>query len=302
MDNFVEIRTVLGKKKIAKNTVTLSHEHICCYSEYLNSMSKKYLNKAELTEKSAAVLKSLKEKYNLGLFMDCTPLNIGRDVELLKKVAELSGVDIVCSTGFYYGYDPILNCLSAETIADFMAEDAENTCAGVIKAAVELDAVSDFDIKLLKAAAIAQRKTGLPIILHTNAINKNGAKAVEALLGENAVPEKTVVGHLSDTDDIEYIKSFARLGCFVAFDRIYDCPNDSYINSKINQIAAFCEAGFENKLLLSHDDAVFMGFSDKPQIKTPRWSFMFDNIASRLDSRLSKKILEENPISLLCIE
>ena len=28
MDKFVEVRTVLGIKKISKNTVTLSHEHI----------------------------------------------------------------------------------------------------------------------------------------------------------------------------------------------------------------------------------------------------------------------------------
>ena len=89
MDNFVEVRTVFGKKKISKNTVTLSHEHICCYSEYLNIMSKSYLDKAELAEKSADILKNMKEKYGLGLFIDCTPINIGRDVELLKKVSEL---------------------------------------------------------------------------------------------------------------------------------------------------------------------------------------------------------------------
>ncbi len=302
MNEFCEIRTVLGKKKINKSTVTLSHEHICCYSEYLNRMSKKYLSKAELIDKSAGILKDLKEKHNLGLFIDCTPLNIGRDVELLKKVSVLSGVDIVCSTGFYYCYDPILDCLSAETLAAFNEEDAANTCAGVIKAAVEHDTVSDFDFKLLKATAAAQKKTGLPIILHTNARNKNGSAAVEILLGENVDPQKTVVGHLSDTDDMEYIKSFAKLGCYVAFDRIYDVKSDSYINSKINQIIEFCEAGYESKLLLSHDDAVFMGFADNPQIKTPRWNYMFDNIIPRLDSKLTAKVSAENPIFLLCTE
>ena len=85
MNNFVEVKTVLDKKKISKNTVTLSHEHICCYSEYLNMMSKDYLDKAELVEKSADILKNMKEKYGVGLFIDCTPVNIGRNVELLKK-------------------------------------------------------------------------------------------------------------------------------------------------------------------------------------------------------------------------
>lgn len=300
MNDFCEIRTVLGKKKISKSTVTLSHEHICCYSEYLNTMSAGYLNQAELTKKSVAVLKQMKEKYNLGLFIDCTPLNIGRNIPLLKNVSELSGVDIVCSTGFYYGDDPILNCMSAEALADYMVEDANNVCAGVIKAAVEYEEISEFNRKLLKASAIAQMKTGLPIVLHTNANNKNGLKAVDILLSENANAGKTVVGHLSDTKDTDYIKSFAKLGCYVAFDRIYENTNNDYINSKISQITDFCEAGYENKLLLSHDDAVFMGFNNNPQIKEPRWSFMFDNIIPRLDIKLSKKILEENPIAMLC--
>ena len=299
MDNFVEVRTVLGKKKISKNTVTLSHEHICCYSEYLNMMSKSYLDKAELAKKSADILKSMKEKYGVGLFIDCTPLNIGRDVELLKKVSELSGIDIVCSSGFYYNDEPILNCMYDETLAEFITEDINNTCAGIIKAAVEYEIISHFNIKLLKATAIAQKQTGLPIILHTNANNKNGIKAVEILLGENIKPKNIVVGHLSDANDNEYIKTFAKLGCYVALDRMYDNKTEEYITSKINQINALCETGYADRILLSHDDAVFQGFCDKPQMKVPRWSYMFEYILPRLDNDIANKILRENPMTML---
>ena len=300
MNDFVEVRTVLGTKKISKNTVTLSHEHICCYSEYLNIMSKTYLDKAELSKKSADILKNMKEKYGLGLFIDCTPINIGRDVELLKKVSELSGVDIVSSCGFYYNDEPILDCMSAETLAEFIVGDANNTCAGIIKAAVEYDTVSPFNIKLLKASAIAQKRTGLPIILHTNANNKNGVKAVEILLGENVNPKNIVVGHLSDTDDNEYIKNFARSGCYVALDRLYDNKTEEYITSKINQINALSDAGYTDRILLSHDDLVFQGFCDKPQIKEPRWSYMFEHIVPKLDDNIANKILKENPLVMLC--
>ena len=300
MNDFVEVRTVLGKKKISKNTVTLSHEHICCYSKYLNIMSKSYLDKPKLAEKSADILKNMKEKYGVELFIDCTPVNIGRDVELLKKVSELSGVDIVCSSGFYYNDEPILDCMSAETLAEYILEDANNTYAGIIKAAVEYDTVSPFNIKLLKASAIAQNKTGLPIILHTNANNKNGVKAVEILLSENVEPKNIVVGHLSDTNDIEYIKNFTKSGCYVALDRMYDNKTEEYITSKINQINELCEAGYADKLLLSHDDSVFQGFCDKPQIKEPRWSYMFEHIVPKLDDNIANKILKENPLTMLC--
>lgn len=302
MDSFCEIRTVLGKKKIGKNTVTLSHEHICCYSEYLNTMSASYLDKNKLVAQSVSILKNMKKKYGVGLFIDCTPLNIGRDVELLKRVAELSDVDIVCSTGFYYSNDAILDCMSAEALADFTVEDANNTCAGIIKAAVEYETLSDFNIKLLRAAAIAHGKTDLPIVLHTNANNKNGAKAVDILLAENVKPQNIVVGHLSDTEDIEYIGYFANLGCYIALDRLYGDKSEEYINAKIRQINTLCESGFEDQILLSHDDAVFMGFCDNPRIKEPRWSYMSEYIVPKLDMSISKKILTENPLKMLCGE
>lgn len=295
----VEIKTVLGKKKIAKDTKVLSHEHICCYSEYLNMMSKGYLDKNSLIKRSVEILKNMKEKYGVGLFLDCTALNIGRDIKLLKVISELSGVDIVCSTGFYYNDEPILNCMSSETLADFMVEDANDACAGIIKAAVEYEAVSDFNVKLLKATAAVQRQTGLPIVLHTNAGNKNGAKAVEILLEFNVEPQKIVVGHLSDTEDIEYIKSFASKGCYVALDRMYDNKTEEYIIAKTNQINTLCDAGYADKLLLSHDDSVFQGFCDKPQIKEPRWSYMFEYILPRLDKAIADKIISQNPLKML---
>lgn len=295
----VEIRTVFGKKEISASTKVLSHEHICCYSEYLNMISNAYLDKNSLIKKSVEILKNMKEKYGVGLFIDCTPINIGRDIEMLKNISEQSGIDIVCSTGFYYNDEPILNCMSAETLAEYIIEDANNVCAGIIKAAVEYETVSDFNIKLLKASAIAQKKTGLPIFLHTNANNKNGEKAVEILLAENVKPQNIVVGHLSDTDDIEYIKRFAKAGCYIALDRMYDNKAEEYVTTKTNQITALCEAGYADKLLLSHDDSIFQGFCENPQIKEPRWVYMFEYIIPRLGKSISKKILTENPLKML---
>lgn len=302
MNDFVEIRTVLGKKKVDKNTVTLAHEHICCYSAYLDGMSDNYINKSETVKVASEFLKQMKEKYGLGVFIDCTPLNIGRNIEILKTVSENSGVNIVCSSGLYYNEDPILNCMSAEALADFIVEDTNNACAGIIKAAVEYKTVSEFNVKLLKATAVAQKKTGLPIVLHTNANNKNGAKAVEILLDCNVAPERIVVGHLSDTDDIEYIKSIAKNGCYIALDRIYDDKTEKYLASKAKQIIGLCDAGYENQILLSHDDAVFQGFCANPKIKAPRWNFMFEYLLPLLDSKTAKKISAENPLMMLCAE
>lgn len=302
MNDLVCVKTVLGEKRISRDTLTLSHEHICCYSQYLDMMSKSYLDKNELAERAAEQLGALRRRFGLGLFIDCTPLGIGRDTELLGRVSEMSEVDIVCSAGFYYGDDPIINCMSASSVAKYIIEDARNVSAGVIKAAVEYDVISELDGKLLRAAAIAHGETGLPIILHTNANNRNGSAAVEILLGENVAPKSIVVGHLSDTEDIEYIKSFAEMGCYVALDRIYDNDSEEYINLKVGQITKLCNAGYGDRVLLSHDDAVFMGFSDAPQIKEPRWSFALERVTPRLDASAADRILKTNPIRMLCGE
>lgn len=300
MSKNVQINTVLGKKIVSDDTVSLSHEHICCYSEYLAMMSKRYLDKNELTQKAVEVLVDMKKKYGVGLFVDCTTVNIGRDIELLKNVSRLSGVDIVCSTGFYYGEEPVLGATTAEELADFMLEDAQNICAGVIKAAVERENLEEHNVRFLKAAAIAQKKTDLPIVLHTNANNRNGLKALEILLGENVSPDRIAVGHLSDTADTEYIKGFAKMGCYVALDRMYDDKSDEYICAKVNQIRSLCDAGCDDRILLSHDDALFQGFAPNPHIKEPRFSYMFEHILPALDADTAQKIVARNVISLLC--
>jgi phosphotriesterase-related protein len=136
-------------------------------------------------------------------------------------------------------------------IAEYIIKDAEKVNAGIIKCAVENEILSEFNKKLLIASAIAQKELGLPIVLHTNANNKNGLKALEILLSEGVKPQAITVGHLSDTEDLEYIKQIAETGCFIGFDRLYDNSSEEYISKKTEAIAELCNAGYEDKILLS---------------------------------------------------
>ena len=294
-------KTVLGDITESDLGITLSHEHICCYSDYLYQMARdKYLDKERLLNVAVDYLKSLKEKYCLNTFIDCTPVNIGRDIELLKKVSQKSEVNIVCSTGFYCTEEPVLYNSSAELIAEYIVKDTENINAGIIKCAVENETISDFNKKLLIASAIAQKTLGLPIVLHTNANNKNGLKALEILLSEGVKAQAITVGHLSDTEELEYIKQIAEIGCFIGLDRLYDNCSEKYISKKIETVAELCDAGYEDKILLSHDALFFNGFEEKPTInKCPRFSYCFDNILPKLSNQLAQKIMIEKPIKML---
>lgn len=299
------INSVLGQIGINSIGAVLCHEHICCFSEYLFKMAgKEYIDKDELAGKSIAELKRLKNTYGMNLFIDCTSVNIGRDIELLKKVSEESGVHIVCSTGFYYTDEPVLYNMSEETLAEYIVADAKETNAGIIKAAVENEKISAFNVKLLKATALAHQKLGLPIVLHTNAHNKNGLYALEILLQNGVSPECITVGHLSDTEDNDYIIEFAKRGCYIGLDRLYNNTSDDYINKKLEIISKLCELGYTDKIILSHDELFFNGFDAEPQFKEiTRFDYVFKHILPRFDASVSDTIIRKNPIRMLkCME
>ena len=296
-----KIKTVLGNISESDIGTVLPHEHICCCSEYLYRMSgEKYLDKDKLLACSVSYLKAIKEKYNLSTFIDCTPVNIGRDIELLKKVSEQSGVNIICSTGFYYTEESVLFNTSAENLSEHIIADAVNVNAGIIKCAVEYENISPFNEKILRACAKAQLELNLPIVMHSNAKNKNGIKALEIILSEGVKPQAVTVSHLSDTQDIEYIKFFAKRGCYIGLDRMYGNFSDEYFESKIHTITELADAGYADKILLSHDALFFNGFQETPKInETPRFNYCFDYILPKLSKGLAEKITEENPLKML---
>lgn len=294
-------KTVLGDISESDLGVTLAHEHICCFSEYAYQMvGKDYLDKNALADTVTVYLKELKKKYGLATFVDCTPINIGRDVELLKRISEQSEINIICSTGFYYTDEPLLYNTSAEQLCKYMVADAYAVNAGIIKCAVENEAITRFGEKLLRACAKAHLCLGLPIVLHSNANNRNALKALEILFSEGVNPNAVTVGHLSDTDDLEYVKSIASYGCFIGLDRLNKNTSEEYVSKKTQSILELSKASYEDQILLSHDALFFNGFEAELKIyEQPRFSYCFDYILPQLPKSLSYKLMVQNPMRML---
>lgn len=296
----MEIKTVLGNISENEVGITLPHEHITCYSEFYYKMAgKKYLDKELLLETAVRYLNEMKATYNLSTFVDCTPVNIGRDIELLKEVSKLSGVNIICSTGYYCIDDAQLISPPIEKIVEFIAEDAKKVNAGILKCAIENEVLSDFDNKILRAIAKAQRILNLPVVMHSNARNKNGKKGLEILLSEGVKPHAIMVGHLSDTYDLDYIKEIASYGCFIGLDRLYGNMTEERFKKDVNRILALFDAGYGNQVLLSHDGLVFNGFREELQPEELRFAWHFKHILPKLSKEAFDKIMIENPLKML---
>lgn len=298
------LRTVLGDREAPRARV-LPHEHIWCVSPWAREMCASYVDRDAVIERAVAELERLRLETGLGVFVDCTGVNFGRDVELLKTVSARSGVEIVCASGFYYNDEPVLYRTSAEKLAEYLTEDAARVHAGVIKAAVERPEIGDFQAKLLTAAALASRETGLPIVLHTNARNQNGIEAVKILTERGAAPEKITVGHLSDTEDAEYAAAFARKGCYIALDRLYGRTDEAYVDAKVAMVKRLREKGVADRVLLSHDGAVFQGFDAEPKIlENTRFAYAFTVIVPALiragiPESAVEEIVSANPLRAL---
>ena len=295
------MKTVLGNLPKNQLGITLAHEHICCYSEYAYQMAgERYLNKDELIKTACAYLKTMKQRYGLASLVDCTPVNIGRDVNILKRVSEEAEINIVCATGFYYTDEPVLHATSANRLRDYLVADTKATNAGIIKCAVEHGTIDAFQEKLLRACARTHLDTALPLVIHTNATNQNARRALEILLSEKVSPNAITVGHLSDADDTAYIKEIAACGCWIGLDRLYDDPSAQYVSKKLCQIKELFASGYGDRVLLSHDAQFFNGFEAEPQIcKTPRLSYCFEYILPQLPQEWVEMLTVQNPMCML---
>jgi phosphotriesterase-related protein len=269
-----EVNTVLGAISPDELGVTLVHEHIVFgYPGWYGDTVARF----DRDQVKAAAVERMSELAALGVktFIDATPNETGRDPLLYREIADESGMQIICSTGFYteaQGGSAYFNFRRqlgnpAEEIYDlFMTEICHGigdtgVQAGVIKLASGHGAISDYERMFFVAAARVQRETGVPIITHTEQ-GTMGPEQAELLVSEGADPGRIMIGHMSDNCDLAYQEATLAHGVSVAFDRMGlevnpDCPNDE---RRIACLIELIKAGCGDRLMLSHDSIIhFLG-------------------------------------------
>ena len=65
-------------------------------------------------------------------------------------------------------------------------------------------------------------------------------------------------------------------------------------------IESLCDAGYGDKILLSHDAMYFSGFNTEPKVNpNPRFEYVYKNILPRLDKKTADAIMCKNPVAML---
>jgi len=251
------INTVRGQIPAEKLGLTLPHEHI--FTDLRGPLSPEYA--VADPEHVVQVMKPfLDEIFELGVsaLVECSTMGVGRNPEILRKIAENTPIHIIAPTGVYTEayVPPVLKEKSAEEISDIWVRDitigieSSDVRAGFIKMAVSDDGISDIERKNLKAAVLTSQRTGAVIASHT--IGGDNAKAeMDLLEGFGLDLNKFIWTHAqSETDTIFLIKA-AQRGVTLSIDAIGSgwSPDEDMLEFTL----ALINAGYSEKILLSHD-------------------------------------------------
>jgi len=191
--------------------------------------------------------------------VDCTPAYLGRDVRLLMRLSGASGVNILTNTGYYgaakdkhlprHAFTESADQLSARWIREFeRGIDGTDVKPALMKIGVDEAPLSDVDAKLVRAAALTARATGLPIASHTS----TGAAAMAEidLLDRGGVPAGAFIWvHAQSERDSTFHTRAARAGAWVEFDGVSDASVDRHVEL-VRQMKA---QGLLERVLVSQD-------------------------------------------------
>ncbi len=253
------INTVLGPIPAEQLGRTLIHEHVICTSPVLlRNFGDKWFVREDIIKTAVQKLKTAKERIGLNTVVDATPLNLGRDLELLAEVSRRSGVNIIASTGMYYYEDFSFNHLPEDVLAEQMINECLNgnpfngIRPGFLKCASDYAGITPFVRKIHKIMGKVQAATGLPIFVHTRQADGNALEQIDILLENGADLNKIIIGHAADENNPEYALAVLKRGSMVSIDRIYRA-GDAWRANKVNVAYELIRQGWSSKILFAHD-------------------------------------------------
>jgi len=251
----MRIQTVLGSVEPSDLGVTLIHEHLLCDLIGADRVGPHRYNAEEVFEVMLPYLLRLREAGGQTL-VDCTPKYLGRDVGLLRRFAQASGLHIITAAGLYKEPSLPESAIegSAESIAEEFIREAEEGIEGtdirpgLIKIAMPDGPLDSLYEKIVRAAAITHLRTGLTIAAHTGE-GRTALQELETLAQEGVAANAFIWVHADTEPDSGLRREAASRGAWIEIDGIGFTDERRHI-AMIHEVL---EAGLEERLLISQD-------------------------------------------------
>lgn len=234
------VRTVLGDIDPEGLGFCYAHEHLAIVRSYTTEKTPDFL--LDDVEGMAKDLAEAKAGGGLGWCVDSMPGGgAGRSPAALRALSEKAGVPIVCPTGLHLRkYYPeghwgprasqaelqevfvweIERGVDVNDLAGPTYRPMDGVRAGVIKVAGGRDALDEYERRLFRAAAGAQRVTGCPILTHAEE-GTAGLEQARLLIDSGADPGHIVLSHLDRVPDAGYHREVLRTGVRLEYDSAF---------------------------------------------------------------------------------
>ena len=295
-----KVQTVLGVIESENLGATLIHEHLfidgkCLFAEpegaseralayepvdwhnlsWLRYHPYENLDNMRLLDEQEAIDEAtLFKKAGGGTIVDVTITGIGRDPKGIARVSRATGLNVVMGSGYYTA-----NSLGAEmatkTEEEISAEIINDITVGVGGTGIRAGLIGeigcswplhDYERKTLKAAAVAQQKTGACLSVHPGRNRKAPFDVVDILEQAGADLSRVIICHIdARIRDHEGRTQMLQKGCVLEYDLwgweghfpsywtadgYMDLPNDT---QRIHEIRRHIEEGYLNQIVMSHD-------------------------------------------------
>ncbi|MGP4081602.1 phosphotriesterase family protein [Pseudalkalibacillus sp. R45] len=307
------VRTVLDDVPSSELGIVYSHEHLIIQGG-LGVMKKNDL-RLDSVDKAVSEIEDCK-RFGAKTFVDCMPLDSGRNPAALVEIAEKTETHIIATTGFHkpmyyddlhwiyhYSIDQIVELLIQECTLGMDKHSYNGPLverlpakAGILKGASDYNSIKPVSIKLFEAIALAHLETGVPILTHTEH-GTCGMEQIELLSKYGVDPENVIICHMDRNPDLFVHEELAQTGCYIEYDnatRVKYHP----ISETVDMITGLIEAGYGDKVLLGTDFALRSYW--KAYGGGPGMAYLLESFIPRLrqhglSDHLISNILTNNP-------
>src|SRR4051812_32409882 len=254
-----DVQTTAGAIDSSELGRTLIHEHFRGRDEAVAHQWPHMYDADEEWRASIEQANAVKE-HGVKTIVEPTAMLLGRNIDLLKRIGDETGLNIVPCTGIYtYDHLPhFFDFRDVDAIAELFVHDIEQGIQGTdvkaafIKCAADEPGVTENIEKIHRAAARASLRTGAPIMAHSRPASETGPRQIEIFEEEGVDLSKVQIAHTGDTDDLGYIEGLLEKGVWIGLDRY---GLDIFLPYEKRQATAkaLLERGYADRIFLSAD-------------------------------------------------